>query len=217
MIIVFEGIDGCGKDTQLDLALTQIKKWNKHNNILVTREPSLITKSGKKIKKLLKKGFKSNKQALNLYTQNRLELAERIDKMKKLFPNLIILSSRSELSTLAYQSNKEVSFQHIVKKRKKLDKKGVYTPAYITFLFTVSPKEAVARIEKRWEKKDVFEKGAILEQKQEKYLEAAKFLRETEGQLIFEIDGNQSVEQVAEEVKRILENFLPYEMFDMVS
>ena len=108
--IVIEGIDGCGKTTQID----QISRWlpnsgllGKNSKLIKTREPggSLL---GQKLRNLILENNKNNKPSslaeLLLYSADR---AEHISKT--ISPALEnqdwVLSDRFCDSTLAYQGN----------------------------------------------------------------------------------------------------------------
>ena len=106
--IVIEGIDGCGKTTQID----EISKWlpnsglmEKNSKLITTREPggSLL---GKKLRDLILDNNKNNKPSylaeLLLYSADRAEHVSKIisPALKK---KDWVLSDRFSDSTLAYQ------------------------------------------------------------------------------------------------------------------
>ena len=106
--IVIEGIDGCGKTTQID----ELSKWlptsgimSQDSTLITTREPggSLL---GKKLRKLILDNDKKNKPSsiaeLLLYSADRAEHVSKIIK-PALAKNNWVLSDRFSDSTLAYQ------------------------------------------------------------------------------------------------------------------
>ena len=106
--IVFEGIDGCGKTTQID----KISKWlpdsglmKKNSKLIKTKEPggSLL---GKKLRNLILDNNKNNKPSslaeLLLYSADRAEHVSKIIS-PALENNDWVLSDRFSDSTLAYQ------------------------------------------------------------------------------------------------------------------
>ena len=106
--IVIEGIDGCGKTTQID----EISKWlpisglmSKNSKLVKTREPggSLL---GKKIRNLILDNNKNNKPSslaeLLLYSADRAEHVSKIIS-PALEKEDWVLSDRFADSTLAYQ------------------------------------------------------------------------------------------------------------------
>ena len=106
--IVIEGIDGCGKTTQID----ELSKWlptsgimSQDSTLITTREPggSLL---GKKLRKIILDNDKNNKPSsiaeLLLYSADRAEHVSKIIK-PALAKNNWVLSDRFSDSTLAYQ------------------------------------------------------------------------------------------------------------------
>ena len=99
-LIVFEGTDGTGKSTQLQLLYNALQK--KGYPVIATREPT-DGKYGQEIRKLYKNRHKcSDKEELGLFLADR---KEHVDQL--LAPALergeIILCDRYFLSTAAYQ------------------------------------------------------------------------------------------------------------------
>jgi len=97
MFVVFEGSDGSGKTTVLNMVcswLTEIKK-----EFIATREPG-GTDLGKKIRKILMEDDISNLSELALFFSDRAENIE-----KNVIPNKdkIVISDRHVDSTIAYQ------------------------------------------------------------------------------------------------------------------
>jgi len=99
--ITFEGIEGCGKTTQLNL----LAKWlqRKGKQVYVTCEPG-GTEIGKKIRKILL----LEENSISVETELFLYLADRAEHVKRvIWPILkegkIILCDRYHDSTLAYQ------------------------------------------------------------------------------------------------------------------
>ena len=114
--IAFEGIDGCGKDTQLHKLVEAIKEddghpfGNKYSNIWVTREPTKITKSGIQISNLIRERDVSGEEATELFVQDRIEHSKIIGDVIK---HSHILTSRYDLSTLSYQMTQGIDFDFI--------------------------------------------------------------------------------------------------------
>ncbi|MEA3418882.1 MAG: dTMP kinase [Campylobacterota bacterium] len=93
MYILFEGIDTCGKSTQIDL----IKE--RFSEIIVTKEPG-GTNFGKKARGILLHDRLSSKRAeLLLFLADRAEHYEEIVKPNR---NKIILSDRGFISGIGY-------------------------------------------------------------------------------------------------------------------
>ena len=104
--IVFEGIDTCGKDTQIEILKAYLKEENK-NNFIFTREPgSHITDTTQKIREILL----NSKENLNTRTESLLFAADRshhVEKINQLLNNgYHVICNRYFYSTIAYQYNK---------------------------------------------------------------------------------------------------------------
>ncbi|MDD5359400.1 MAG: dTMP kinase [Sulfurovaceae bacterium] len=107
MYIIFEGIDTCGKSTQIEL----LKE--KYNDIVFTFEPG-GTELGKKIREILLNGHLDSKRAeILLFLADRAEHFESVIK-----PNLdnIIISDRGFISGMAYaMANNDIGFDELLK------------------------------------------------------------------------------------------------------
>ena len=146
--IVLEGIDGCGKTTQI----TELYKWlpksgliNKNRTLIKTREPggSIL---GREIRDMILNNNKSNSPSilteLLLYSADR---AEHISKV--ILPALQsgnwIISDRFSGSTLAYQGyGREISID-IITKLENIVCQNIRPD--ITFFLDISPEESILR------------------------------------------------------------------------
>lgn len=101
LFITFEGIDGCGKTTQIELLEKYLN--SKNYKTIVTLEPG-STQIGKKLRQILlhHEGFVSDRAELFMYLADRAQHIEEI-----VMPNInngkIVLCDRHTDSTLAYQ------------------------------------------------------------------------------------------------------------------
>lgn len=99
--IVFEGLDGSGKDTQLNKAVDYMRTRDKYAQIWITREPTNNTVAGREIARRLKQeGFKDGHEALMLYVQDRIE---QTLIRREILQHSHIIASRFDNSTYAYQ------------------------------------------------------------------------------------------------------------------
>ena len=146
--IVIEGIDGCGKTTQID----ELSKWlpksgliKKDCNLITTREPggSLL---GKKLRGLILDNNESNKPSslaeLLLYSADRAEHVSKIisPALKK---NDWVISDRFAASTLAYQGYGRNINLEIIKNIESIVCQGEYPD--LTFFLEISPEESILR------------------------------------------------------------------------
>lgn len=106
MYILFEGIDTCGKTTQIELIA------KKFQNAIVTKEPG-GTEFGKHAREILLKDSLSSKRAeLLLFLADR---AEHYAEVIKPNPNKLVLSDRGFLSGIAYAlANGDFEFEHLL-------------------------------------------------------------------------------------------------------
>lgn len=193
MFIVFEWIDWSWKDTQLEKVFSYLRKKDKNLQIWVTKEPTKNTESWKKIlEKLSWKGFKNGKEALELFVKDRIEQTEI---RKEILKHSVILSSRFDYSTFAYQWAQQVDFDEIYKAH---NYEKILLPD-LTFIFDISDDKIAERLEKRWSEKEFFEDLEFLKKVKKKYLETYEKLK-NERKIVL-IDGNWSIEEVFEKVK----------------
>jgi len=106
MYILFEGIDTCGKSTQIDLIA------QKHPEVIVTHEPG-GTAFGKKAREILLSDSLASKRAeLLLFLADRAEHYQEV-----IFPNKdkVIFSDRGFLSGIGYAlANGDFNFDELV-------------------------------------------------------------------------------------------------------
>ena len=151
LLIVFEGVEGCGKSYQSKKLFNKLKK--KKINTIITREPG-GTKSAELIRNLILKDYflKNNKDKFDKYTDTLLYLAARNEHIKnKIKPALlkkkIVICDRFIDSTIAYQVyGKKVDFNFINNIHKKI-LKGV--KPNLVFILKVSIASSRRRLKKR--------------------------------------------------------------------
>ena len=146
--IVIEGIDGCGKTTQID----ELSKWlpksgliKKGSKLITTREPG-GSQLGKKLRSLILDNNENNKPSslaeLLLYSADR---AEHVSKI--IAPALKnddwVISDRFTDSTLAYQGYGRNINLEIIKNIESIVCQGEYPD--LTFFLEISPEESIFR------------------------------------------------------------------------
>ena len=100
MFIVFEGLDGCGKSTQIKLLENKLKEAG-FNNVKTFREPG-STKISEDIREMLLNYDITDTQRLFLFLASRNAVVE--EQIKPAIENgNIVLCDRYTPSTLAYQ------------------------------------------------------------------------------------------------------------------
>ncbi len=122
MYIIFEGIDTCGKTTQIELLATEFK------DVIVTKEPnSTILREI-----LLSSSFKSKRGELLLFLADRAEHYKRVIEPNR---DKLVLSDRGFLSGIGYAlANGDFEFDYLVE----LNKFALYNnfPDFIIFFKT---------------------------------------------------------------------------------
>ena len=146
--IVIEGIDGCGKTTQIEAIYNWLPSsgiMDKKSKIIKTREPG-GTKFGEKIREILLDNNKNNSPAdlteLLLYAADR---AEHISKIisPELNRNNWVICDRFAGSTLAYQGYGRNLDKTIIKQLELIVCQAEEPD--ITFLLDISPEESISR------------------------------------------------------------------------
>lgn len=197
MFIVFEGVDGSGKDTQLNKVFDYLWEKNKNLQIWKTKEPTWYTVSWKQIlEKLSNSWFDSAYEALDLYVQDR---KEQTVIRQEILKHSCILCSRFDYSTYVYQWLQWISFEEVYKKH---DYKNIIIPD-ITFIFDVSKENIEKRLKIRGWNQEYFENIDFLTQANKKYIQVAQKLSEERN--IYIINANQDKAEVFMDIKKILD------------
>ena len=203
--IVIEGIDGCGKTTQIN----EISKWlpnsgliKKGSKLIKTREPggSLL---GKKLRGLILDNNKNNKPSslaeLLLYSADRAEHVSKIIS-PALYNNDCVISDRFSDSTLAYQGYGRNINLEIIKTIEAIVCQGEYPD--LTFFLEISPEESIFR--RKNEIPDRIESEGI--KFLEKVNEGFKLIAKEKNWKV--ISANQNIQTISNQIKEtILNNF----------
>ena len=150
MFIVFEGIDGCGKGTQMIKLAEHIRKVDKYQDVVLTHEPW----RNKEIKRKLaedKDAYSDGFYMARLYVKDRIEHSEEIEE--RLNDGYIVLCDRYKMSTCAYQWTQGVDLFKLFKLH---EDSGILTPDLTIFIDTPLV-EAQKRRERRVDEKEKFE------------------------------------------------------------
>jgi dTMP kinase len=187
--IVIEGLDGCGKSAHVELI--KIFLQEKGKIIVETKEPTMESEAGRKIKQLLRGEIKLEPmERQKLYVQDRNEhLKNKVIPAVK--EGKFVVCSRYAFSTIAYGSSDGLDTEVLVGMTKD------FLLPDLTIIINVSPAECIKRIEKRGEVKELWEKKAKLERVDKVY---QKFPGMFEN--IVMINGERSIEEVFEDIKK---------------
>ncbi len=165
LLIVFEGIDGTGKSTQLDLLAGYLV--GKGYPVITTREPT-NGPYGQAIRQLyVDRGSVSKDEELALFINDRKEHVTEVIQ-PALEGKRIILCDRYFLSTAAYQGAVGFDPQEILKKNN-------FAPdPDIALLFLANPEISAQRITGRGDILNDFERQDQLQKVQELFLSLNK-------------------------------------------
>ena len=185
--IVVEGLDGSGKSVQIDLLVEYLK--NKNKEVIVTKEPTIESEAGRKIKQALRKEITVEPMELQkLYVQDRKEHLEN-----KVIPALkqgkFVVSSRYAFSTFAYGHSDGLDVDLFVKINDN------FLLPDLTIIVDVSPESCVKRIEGRGEEKELFEQKEKLTRVNEVY----KKIPEMFGNVVA-VNGEKSIQEVFSDI-----------------
>lgn len=197
--IVFEGIDCCGKETQLFIVSKYIYGKDKKNNTIQTREPtdSKYGREAKLIQNTEKDPYASAEKCLNLYVKDRMLHIEEIKS--DLEKGRIVLCDRERYSTFAYQVTQGIAPEKVVQAHS-----GLIMPD-LALIFDITAKESIKRAKKAGRKIEKFEKLEFLEKVRQNYLRAKEFWPDHN---IVIINGMQSIDDVFNEVKKHIDKVL---------
>ena len=193
LFITFEGIDGCGKSTQIDLLTKYFTKLKKP--VVKTEEPG-GTAGANQIRKIL---LRENNYQWSVETEALLFMAARNDHVEKVIipsikDNKIVICDRFMDSTLVYQGMRSPKAKQLSLTFFEL----IAINPDITFLIDMEPEIALNRALSRSTEEDRFENYGINFQYKlrKKFLEIAH----EHSDRIKIINGNQSPEDVAAQI-----------------
>ncbi len=177
LLIIFEGIEGCGKSFQSKKLFKNLKR--KKIKTILTREPG-GTKTAELIRSLILKDYfsENSKEKFDKYTDTLLYLASRNEHVKtKITPalkkNYVVICDRFIDSTIAYQVYGKKVNRNFIDNIHKHILEGI--KPNLTFVLKVSPKASRERLIKRKSKNryDNF-KPSFYKKAQRSFLNIAK-------------------------------------------
>jgi len=199
VFIAFEGIDLCGKTTQLDLFAERLKDFSV--DVFVTKEPgSPHSEIARQIRKILlsKKNTQIVPRAeLALFFADRAQhIMESGLVGEKLQQGKVIVTDREWASTFAYQFyGRQMQGFEFIKKMNDFFCYGVYPDLNILIDIPVEMAQSRARSQKDLSRFDVEDKD-FHQRVRDGFLKLID--KETEKWLVF--DGSKSIKDLAEEI-----------------
>ena len=200
--IVFEGIAGAGKTTQIKLLSARLKK--RGIECYITAEPTDMP-SGKLIREALSGRVKTTTAEMaDMFAHDRV--IHNKDEEKGIDAHLndgiTVISDRYYYSSLAYQGS-ELGFETVAALN--LDNPDIRTPDICLFL-DLSPEKSLERIGKRADTPtEIYENYDYLEKTRRMFFDVFERLR-ARGEHIEIIDASGSAEEISD---KIIECVLP--------
>lgn len=203
LFITFEGTEGCGKSTQIELLANYFAEQQKFH--ILTREPG-ATSIGKQIRTILLSRESTGIVPLTellLYAADRAQHCEQIIR-PALQSNKIVLCDRFFDSTTAYQEGGRQLSKELVSEINQLATQGLKPD--LTFLLDLPVELGIQRALKRaaltQDTQDRFEREQISfhERVQKKYHEIAK----ADPKRFVIIDASLSIQEIHQNIVQIL-------------
>lgn len=141
LLIVFEGLDGCGKSTQLDLLCERLRA--KHYEVIPTKEPT-DGPLGRRIREMARSHERvAPEQELEWFMEDRRQhVRETLEP--GLAAGAIVLSDRYWLSTVAYQGARGLDAAAILR-----TSEAEFPDPDLAMIFEIPAAEGLARVNAR--------------------------------------------------------------------
>lgn len=206
MFIVLEGLDGSGKTTQLEKIMNCIDLNFPDKKVIFTREPGGYENIvGEQIRQVILNNEMDDYTRALLYAASRYE--HQLQIRKWIEEGYIVISDRYIYSSLAYQSNKNLSMEEIMQINRYND---IIKPDYILF-YRISMDTYIERKEGR----KVVRKLDAIESKSDafflKVISNYSDALDKDFSKTIEIDANESLEEVTSSTLNIIKKILKEE------
>lgn len=201
VFIAFEGIDGSGKSTQIQLLSNKLKERGVY--CYTTMEPT-DSPIGSLIHQVMTGRIKTdNKVIAGLFVADRLDhlLNDINGILSKIQEGTTVITDRYYFSSYAYHSV-DMPMEWVIQAN--AQSKELLQPT-VTIFIDVNPDTAIERIAKNRFHQELFEKKSRLVKVREKYLEAFERLKDEEKVVI--INGNRSQSEIADEIWDVVKEY----------
>ena len=201
LFIVFEGIDGTGKSTQLHLLAEKLQQLG--YAVVSTREPT-DGPFGQKIRELfVDRGVASQEEELELFIADRDQHVQEVI-VPALADGCVVVCDRYYLSTVAYQGANGMDTEFIMKKN------NDFPVPDLAIILEIEPAQGIHRIQnQRNENPNTFENEANLRK-------VAAIFSLMQHPYIARIDAADSVENVHQQVLSVVEKTLAHKTIQTV-
>ena len=189
--IVFEGIDGAGKTTQIELLAKRLSDIGE--NVSITAEPT-DNESGRALRRALSgKEPHSECEMAVMFVFDRIGHNAQIEEF--LAQGKTVICDRYYYSTLAYQGK---STDYAWVRAMNIGCPDIRRPDACIYL-DLTPEESLARISKGREAVEIYENLEKLTEVRDSFFYVIEDLR-TEGEKIFVVKANRSIEEISDEI-----------------
>lgn len=193
--ITFEGLDGSGQSTQVELLEKFLNE--KGLSAVKTKEPTLNSKVGKELREILDRQKEASFQKLQeLFAEDRKEHLENfiIPNLKK---GINVICDRYFFTAFAFGSiNLDLNWL--------IEINDDFLMPDVAFFLDVRPETCLRRIEEKNKKKTLFENREKLEKAYQNFKEIVKKFSSLKS-----INGEKPIKEVFEEIKIEVKNHLP--------
>jgi dTMP kinase len=182
LLIVFEGLDGCGKSTQLDLLCARLRAAQ--HEVIPTKEPT-DGPVGRRIREMARSQTRvTPEQELEWFMEDRREHVREVVE-PGLAAGAIVLSDRYWLSNVAYQGARGLDAEAIARANQ-----SEFPDPDLALIFEIPAADGLARVNAR---------GGVAEpafEELEFLTRAAEVFASIEQPWVERIDAGPSVEQI---------------------
>lgn len=195
IFIVFEGIDGAGKTTQIELLAKKLIEVGK--NVYTTAEPTGF-ESGKALRRALSGEEKRSEcEMASMFVLDRIVHNREINE--RLSAGDVVISDRYYYSTLAYQG---IATDYEWVKAMNIGCPDIRTPDICIYL-DLTPEQSLERISKGRQSVEIYENFEKLSEVRRSFFFVIEDLNES-GEKIFKIDASRPPEDISEEIFDII-------------
>lgn len=193
--IVFEGIDGAGKTTQIELLAEKLSALGE--SVHITAEPT-TNESGKALRRALSGEEKKTEcEMAAMFVLDRIGHNAQINELTE--AGTTVISDRYYYSNLAYQG---MSTDYAWVRKMNIDCPEIRRPDVCIYL-DLTPEESLSRISKGRESIEIYENLEKLTEVRNAFHTAIDDLR-GDGEKIFIVSANRSIEEISEEIFEIV-------------